>query len=78
MFLKPRWHVPVQNLVKYPPGIQRLLKTVADLGGAVGGNCPPLSYENSAWRPIFGKKGGPYPRPNAFFFSRFVLDVGNM
>ena len=19
MFLKPRWHVPVQNLVKYPP-----------------------------------------------------------
>ena len=20
MCLKPRWHVPVQNLVKYPPG----------------------------------------------------------
>ena len=40
---------------------------MADLGGAVGGNCP-LHDENSAWRPIFGKKGVPYPDPNALFF----------
>ena len=52
--------------------------TVADLGGCSRGQLPPLHYENSAWRPIFGKKGAPYPRPNALFSSRFVLDVGNM
>ena len=53
-----------------PPGGQKksnLFGSVADLGGAVGGNCP-LQDENSAWRPIFGKKGSPYPYPNALYF----------
>ena len=50
---------------------------VADLGGAVGGNCP-LHDENSAWRLIFGKKGAPYHDPNALFFSCFVLNLGNI
>ena len=38
----------------------------------------PLHNENLAWRPIFGKKGVPYPDPNALFFSCFVLNVGNI
>ena len=42
---------------------------VADLGGAVGGNCPPpLHDDNLAWHPIFGKKGALYPDPKALFF----------
>ena len=32
------------------------------------GATAPLHDENSAWRPIFGKKGAPYPDPNALFF----------
>ena len=38
------------------------------------GATPPLHDENSAWRPILGKKGAPYPDPNALFFSCFVLN----
>ena len=36
---------------------------------------PPLHDENSAWRPIFGKKGAPYPDPNALFFE-FCSECG--
>ena len=53
-------------------------KPVADLGGAVGGNCPPLMMKTELWRPIFGKKGAPYPDPKAFFSSCFVMNVGNI
>ena len=48
---------------------------VADLGGAVGGNCP-LHDENSALRPIFCKQGALYPDLNTLFFSCFILNVG--
>ena len=54
-----------------------LFHSVADLGGAVGGNCP-LHNENSPWRPIFRKEGAPCPDPSALYFSCFVLNVGNI
>ena len=54
------------------------LNTVADLRGCSWGQLPPLHDENLAWCPIFGKKGAPYPDPNALFFSCFVLNVGNI
>ena len=31
MFLKPRWHVPVQNLVKYPPRVPRAKEYVSTI-----------------------------------------------
>ena len=53
--------------------------TVADLGGCSWGQLPPpLHGENSAWRPIFDKKGAPYPDPNALYFLCFVLNLGNI
>ena len=36
--------------------------------GCSWGQLPPLHDENLAFRSIFGKKGAPYPDPNALFF----------
>ena len=41
---------------------------VADLGGAVGGNCLPFMMKTPSWRPILGKKGISYPDLNTPFF----------
>ena len=55
----------------------KLCRAVADLGGAVGGKCPPFHDEKSAWRPLFGKKSTAYPDP-MHPYSRFVLNVGRI
>ena len=62
-----------QNLIRY-----NLLKAVVDLGGAVGGNCPPLHDENSAWRPLFAEKCAPRCHPLTLLFKFRDQNVGQM
>ena len=82
--VEPTWVDPTRfeilhnHLATSPIETGRKLKAGGGFRGGQLGATAPLHDETSAWRPLFGKKGTPYPDQNALLFLCFILNVGNI